>query len=175
MQSGSPVADIAHVIQLAVAPVFLLTGVAATLTVLTNRLARIIDRARNLETGLPTAAPAGADAMHVELNTLSRRAVLIHRAITLCTACALMICIVIIMLFLGALLTTEISALTAVVFIAALCAYLGALVSFLLEIRVATGSMRFGTNSDSPAAHRGRAETAGESGGAGGGTQHEGV
>ncbi|MFI5209170.1 MAG: DUF2721 domain-containing protein [Gemmatimonadales bacterium] len=144
LQLGTRVADIAHVIQLAVAPVFLLSGVAATLTVLTNRLARIIDRARNIETALPSALADAIDGLHRELNTLSRRATLIHRAITLCTACALLICVVIIMLFLGALLTTEISALTALVFIVALCAYLGALVSFLLEIRVATASMSFG-------------------------------
>ena len=144
LQLGTRVADIAHVIQLAVAPVFLLTGVAATLTVLTNRLARIIDRARNIETALPSALADAIDGLYLELDTLSRRATLIQRAITLCTTCALLICVVIIMLFLGALLITEISALTALVFIAALCAYLGALVCFLLEIRMATGSMRFG-------------------------------
>ena len=143
-QFGPQVGDIAHVIQLAVAPVFLLSGVAATLTVLTNRLARIIDRARNLETALPSALADAIDDMHRELNTLSRRATLIHRAITLCTTCALLICVVIIMLFLGALLTAEFSALTALVFIVALCAYLGALVSFLQEIKVATSSHRFG-------------------------------
>jgi hypothetical protein len=143
-QFGPQVGDIAHVIQLAVAPVFLLSGVAATLTVLTNRLARIIDRARNLETALPSALADAIDDMHRELNTLSRRATLIHRAITLCTTCALLICVVIIMLFLGALLTAEFSALTALVFIVALCAYLGALVSFLREIKVATSSHRFG-------------------------------
>jgi hypothetical protein len=143
-QLGTRVADIAHVIQLAVAPVFLLSGVAATLAVLTNRLARIIDRGRNLETALPSAGADGAEAMVRELGTLSRRAKLIHRAITLCTTCALLICVVIIMLFLGALLTAEFSPLTALVFIAALCAYLGALVSFLQEIKLATSSHRFG-------------------------------
>lgn len=143
-QLGPQVGDIAHVIQLAVAPVFLLSGVAATLTVLTNRLARIIDRARNLEAALPGALADAVDGIHQELSTLSQRATLIHRAITLCTTCALLICLVIIMLFLGALLTAEFSSLTALVFIVALCAYLGALVSFLLEIRVATASMRFG-------------------------------
>ena len=143
-QLGPQVADIAHVIQLAVAPVFLLSGVAATLMVLTNRMARIVDRGRNLETALPTAGEGAAAAMHRELGTLNRRARLIHHAITLCTTCALLICVVIIMLFVGALLTTEFASLTALVFIAALCAYLGALVSFLQEIKAATSSLRFG-------------------------------
>ena len=53
MQSDTIIPTVAHVIQMAVAPVFLLTGVGAILTVLTNRLARIIDRARILEERLP--------------------------------------------------------------------------------------------------------------------------
>jgi hypothetical protein len=146
VQLETRVGDIAHVIQVAVAPVFLLSGVAATLAVLTNRLARIIDRGRNLETALPAAGEDSAAGMHRELGTLNRRARLIHRAITLCTTCALLICVVIIILFLGALLTPEFSLLTALVFIAALCAYLGALVSFLQEIHAATSSLRFGPN-----------------------------
>jgi hypothetical protein len=146
VQLETRVGDIAHVIQVAVAPVFLLSGVAATLTVLTNRLARIIDRGRNLETALPAAGEDSAAGMQRELSTLNRRARLIHRAITLCTTCALLICVVIIMLFLGALLTPALAALTALVFILALCAYLGALVSFLQEIQAATSSLRFGPN-----------------------------
>jgi len=43
------IAAIAHVIQLSIAPVFLISGVATFLSVLTNRLARIVDRARVLE------------------------------------------------------------------------------------------------------------------------------
>ena len=75
----SGITDIAHSIQLAVAPVFLLSGVGVTLTVLTNRLARIIDRARSLEGSLPTAAEAVAGSIHEELRVLSRRARLVHR------------------------------------------------------------------------------------------------
>jgi hypothetical protein len=55
-QAESQVTAIAHVIQLAVAPVFLLTGVGAVLAVLTQRLARIIDRARVLEERLPVVS-----------------------------------------------------------------------------------------------------------------------
>lgn len=144
MQADSRVTDIAHVIQLAVAPVFLLSGVGVTLTVLTNRLARIIDRARSLEAALANPATPGEQAMHAELRTLSRRAQLVHRAITLCTTCALLICVVIVALFAGALVTRDLSALIILVFIAAMCAFIGGLVSFLLEIRTATASLRFG-------------------------------
>lgn len=144
MLQSSGINDIAHSIQLAVAPVFLLSGVGVTLTVLTNRLARIIDRARALEARLPNTAPKAAIAMRDELRHLQRRAHHVHRAITLSTSCALLICLVIVALFAGVLVTTDLSALIMVLFIAALCAFIGALVSFLLEIREATATLRFG-------------------------------
>ena len=147
MLQSSGINDIAHSIQLAVAPVFLLSGVGVTLTVLTNRLARIIDRARSLEARLPSTAPKAAVSMRDELRHLQRRAHYVHRAITLSTSCALLICLVIVALFAGVLVTADLSALIMVLFIAALCAFIGALVSFLLEIREATKTLRFG---DSP-------------------------
>lgn len=78
------VTTIAHVIQLAVAPVFLLTGIGAMLAVMTQRLSRVVDRARVLERLLP-GNPPGSPAIHEELATLSQRAKLISTAITLCT------------------------------------------------------------------------------------------
>jgi uncharacterized protein DUF2721 len=138
------ITDIAHSIQLAVAPVFLLSGVGVTLTVLTNRLARIIDRARSLEGILPGVSEATVSGIHAELRILSRRAGLVHRAITLSTTCALLICVVIVALFAGVALARDLSWLIMVLFIAALCAFIGALLAFLLEIRAATASLRFG-------------------------------
>src|SRR5229473_5362549 len=76
-------ADIAHLIQTAVAPVFLLTGVAATLGVLTNRLARIVDRARTLEQRL-AGHPGSAQHLHADLAVLARRARYINWAISMC-------------------------------------------------------------------------------------------
>src|SRR5471030_563734 len=88
-------------IQLAIAPVFLLTGVGTNLMVLTNRLARIIDRSRVLEDRLASAGESDEAGYRTELQTLYGRAHLINRAITLSTTCALMICLVIAALFLG--------------------------------------------------------------------------
>ncbi len=86
------IAEIARVIQLSVAPVFLLTGVSALLGVLSTRLGRTIDRARALE---------ATESGHVlqDLAVLSRRAKLIYRAILLATTCALLVCFVIAALF----------------------------------------------------------------------------
>ncbi|HKO00850.1 MAG TPA: DUF2721 domain-containing protein [Thermoanaerobaculia bacterium] len=137
--------DIAHTIQTAIAPVFLLTGVAAILGVLSNRLGRIIDRARLLEDRLLHAAGHDADVMHEELHILSRRARLIYRAIALGTTCALLVCIVIATLFGAALFDMTITKVIAAFFIAAMVALIGALVIFLREVFFATASLRIGS------------------------------
>jgi hypothetical protein len=138
------VSAIAHVIQLAVAPVFLLTGVGAMLGVLTNRLARIIDRARVLEDMHPSADAEGRLRLEGVLHTLASRAGLINRAISLCTTSALLVCAVIAALFVGAFLKTDLSVLVGLMFIAAMLALIGALVSFLREIHIAIRSVRIG-------------------------------
>jgi hypothetical protein len=144
VQTESQVVAIGHVIQLAVAPVFLLTGVSGLLGVLTNRLARIIDRARVLEERLAKAPEPDQAALHDELRLLSGRARLINTAVSLCTVCALLICAVIVALFVGAFLSTDASVLIGVVFTGAMLALFTGLVSFLREIYVATRNLRIG-------------------------------
>lgn len=138
-----PTLDIAHVIQQAVAPVFLFSGVAAMLNVLASRLARVIDRARQLELDYHEL-PLGA-ARHVmrdRLAVLSRRARLTNIAITLCTICALLICLVIMTLFVSALVDISESRWIAGLFIVAMLALVGGLIAFLQEIFIATATVR---------------------------------
>ena len=135
---------VAQVIQLAVAPVFLLTGVGAILGVMANRLARIVDRARVLELKLPEAKDADRVELAQRLANLSRRAKLISHAIALCVSTAVLICSVIIMLFLGEFLEFEAAAPAAVLFIAALLSFLLALVWLLREVFLATKTLKFG-------------------------------
>jgi len=137
-------ADIAHVIQLSIAPVFLLTGVASFLGVLTNRLARIIDRARALEALLLNANERERAETERELASLSLRARLINRSIGLATVCALLICAVIALLFLGAFLGFDVKWLVGSTFIATMFVLIGGLVSFLREVFVATRHLRIG-------------------------------
>lgn len=142
MQPDTTIISVAHVIQLAVAPVFLLTGIGAILGVLINRLARIIDRTRLLESRIEGAEPNSLSAMQTELVTLSKRSRLINRAISLGTFSALLICIVIAALFVGAFLVIDVSGAIALLFIAAMLTLIGGLVNFLREIYLATASMR---------------------------------
>ena len=144
MVQDSGITAIAHVIQLAVAPVFLLTGVGALLAVLTNRLARIIDRARVLEERLAVLGETERHASEADLRTLSERARHINRAISLSVTCALLVCALIVALFGGTFLETDVSGLIGLVFIIAMLALIVALVSFLLEISIATRSLRIG-------------------------------
>lgn len=135
--------DIAHVIQLSVAPVFLLAGVSGLLTVLTNRLARIIDRARVIE-DKAVSGEAGEKAKHEKLRIFSRRARLCNYSITLCTACSSMICLVIICLFGGAMLEFDLSRPISLLFVGAMISLFSALMCFLKEVRLATQSLRIG-------------------------------
>jgi len=131
------ITTIAHVIQLAVAPVFLLTGIGALLGVLTNRLSRIIDRRRVLHDFVTTAAKANQADVSREFDVLVRRGRLINRAISLCTTSALLVCMVIATLFIGAFLKVDMSILIGVLFIAAMMALVGGLIHFLREIHLA--------------------------------------
>lgn len=135
---------IARVIQLAVAPVFLLTGIGAILAVMTNRLGRVIDRARLLEDRLSHAAPESLVVIRADLVILSRRAQLIYRAITLCTTTALLICTVIAILFLSASLHFNATTPVTVLFVAAMATFFLGLVWLLREIYLATVSLRIG-------------------------------
>ncbi|GFE56954.1 DUF2721 domain-containing protein [Geobacter sp. AOG1] len=144
MHELSNMGTIAHVIQLAIAPVFLLTAIGTLLTVTTNRLGRIIDRARNLEGKLESTPPEGIAKIHSQLANLSRRSKLIYLAITLSTTAALLVCAVIAILFLGDFFSFNITIPVAVLFIIAMLSLVLALLSFLREVFVATANLRIG-------------------------------
>ncbi len=135
--------DIVHLIQSAVAPVFLLSGVGVTLGVLTNRLARIVDRARHLEQ-LSLTESARAESTTASLRVLARRAHYINIAITLCTISALLVSLVVMSLFTSAFIAINLSALIAILFVLAMICLTAAFGSFLYEVRLATRSLQFG-------------------------------
>jgi len=145
--ADSDIAAVGHVIQLAVTPVFLLSGIAAMLAVMTNRLSRIVDRARTKEIRLEAAAPPLAEVLRRELRKLSHRASLIYRAITLCTITALLVCLVVVSLFVGEFLELDFSGVVAWVFVAGMVSFFFGLLHFLREIFIATRSLRIGEGS----------------------------
>jgi hypothetical protein len=141
LQTLTDITDVAHVIQLSVAPVFLLTGIGAILSVLINRLGRVVDRFRVLENLPADINEAGRDAARSEMNRLTRRARMVHWAIGLCTGSALLVCIVIATLFVGAATGVQTPGIIAALFIAAMLALVVGLLCFLREIALAKGSI----------------------------------
>ncbi|AKU23129.1 DUF2721 domain-containing protein [Massilia sp. MB5] len=130
--------DIGHTIQLAIAPVFLLTGVSTMLVVLTNRLARIIDRSRALEDRLDV----GYNENYLnELDILYKRSHLINVAIALSTACGLLVCIVIALLFVGDTTNVALDKYVAGLFVIAMGTLIGSFVYLLREIFIASSFM----------------------------------
>jgi archaellum biogenesis protein FlaJ (TadC family) len=140
-----PIEGVGEVIRLAVAPVFLLSGVGIMLTLFANRLARAIDRGRELERDL-AAEPQGtrAQQLHQSLANLARRGRLLNIAISLATICALLVSIVIVVLFLGESFHFRISLLVDALFIAAMLSFIGAILCFLREVFIATATFRIG-------------------------------
>jgi hypothetical protein len=142
-QQRCHVIDIAHLIQSSVAPVFLLSGVAATLVVLTSRLSRIVDRARVLE-GRLAGSPGSAAELHADLAVLARRAHYMYIAISLSTIAALLVALVVVTLFANAFLGSELSGLIALLFVGAMVCLSAAYIAFFVEVRVAVASLRIG-------------------------------
>ncbi|MEI2721608.1 MAG: DUF2721 domain-containing protein [Gemmatimonadales bacterium] len=134
--------DLAHAIQLALAPVFLLTGIAGILNVMTGRLARIIDRGRYLtERELPPAMVASA-AYRVELASLEFRRHLASSAIAASTLSALLVCVVIASLFVQVLLQVELKWVVGALFTGSTLALVVGLGYFLREVHLATKTVR---------------------------------
>ncbi|HVF17341.1 MAG TPA: DUF2721 domain-containing protein [Steroidobacteraceae bacterium] len=144
MESLKHITSLAQVIQLAVAPVFLLTGVGAILNVLANRMARIIDRARPMEERLATVDESTARDLHQRLKVLSRRASFINRAIGLCVLSGLLVSLVVAALFVSSSWRLDLALPISIAFVLALFSLAISLVYFLREVFIATASLSFG-------------------------------
>lgn len=133
----------AHVINISVAPVFLLAGISGLLMVLTNRLGRTIDRSRALQaTTTGPVLPEYKNVIAKEKRNLLKRSRFINLAINLSTASALMVCFVIITLFLGSLIKINVALIVASLFIICMLFLVLAFFCFFMEVFIATRSLR---------------------------------
>ncbi len=142
MGSGT-LQDITHTIQLAVAPVFLLMGIGTTLSVLSARLGRIIDRARFVEAELANVLPQERAPRVTELELLGRRAKLVMFGMTSTVVAALLVCSLIGTAFIAFLFGANLAPVVAVLFVLAVSAFMAALVFFLREVFVAIAMLKF--------------------------------
>jgi Protein of unknown function (DUF2721) len=135
--------DIAHLVQSSLAPVFLFSGVAAMLSVLTHRVSRIVDRARTLEAQL-AAHPGSTEQLHADLAVLARRARYINVAISLCAVAALLVALVVVSLFASAFIRVNLGGVISLLFVAAMLVLSAAFIAFFIEVRYATAALRIG-------------------------------
>ena len=137
------IATVANVIDISVAPVFLLAGISGLLVVLTNRLGRTIDRSRSLQATESGFLPEPhRKAIERELAALLRRIRLAHTAISLSTLSAILVCLVIVALFLGTLLQINVSVFVACLFIVCMIILSLAFGAFLLEVLISTRTLK---------------------------------
>ncbi|MEK7390471.1 MAG: DUF2721 domain-containing protein [Elusimicrobiota bacterium] len=128
--------NVAQLIHLAAAPIFLLSALATTLLVLAGRLARIVDRGRALE------LRDDPSSHRSEMLLLERRAHMIYRSLFLGVTAALFVCLLMTLAFAGELFKFNPARAVAGLFMAALFAYTGALIGLLREVFLAVGGFR---------------------------------
>ncbi len=142
MIDPAPLSDVLHIIQLAVAPVFLLAGIGAMMNVIAGRLNRVVDRARHIER-LHGESSGDEHHRHVsELRVIDRRIALASNAIFLCVASALAVCLLVTLLFVAEFLRANLAPLVAALFVIAMALLAAGLVLFLIETRIAVHSIK---------------------------------
>lgn len=158
MQSQMPsdIGDLSRAIQLALAPVFLLTGIAALLGVMTGRLARIIDRGRAFAEGRVGSVSSDHLPIAREREMLEPRRLFTSAAITATTVAALLVCVVIAALFVEVWLQMPLKWLIGALFAAAMLALVAGLTFFLREVHLAMRTVRIDVDKASHAVERAR-------------------
>ncbi|WP_323001319.1 DUF2721 domain-containing protein [Denitromonas sp.] len=130
--------DLSHAIQLAVAPVFLLTALATLINAMSGRLARVVDRRRVVRRRLQEqTAPDQKDSLERELSLLARRGTQIYQAIFCQVLSALLVCLVVAGAFIGTLVRIDLTGTIATLFILAMLAMISGLGLFLREVYIA--------------------------------------
>jgi hypothetical protein len=136
------VTQLIPVLQVAIGPVILISGVGLLLLSMTNRLARVIDRSRLLCAELRGATGADRERVTAQLRILARRADLIRLAILLASISLLLAAILIITLFFTALLGLEAAWPIAAMFVGCMLALIGALIVFILDVDRSLGALK---------------------------------
>ncbi len=133
---------IAHTIQIALAPSFLLTAIGAVLTLLTSRLARTVDRSRWIEEHYAPKGDSRHDYQVAQLRLIDERMKYANWALVLCALSGMLVCVVIAGIFLGAMFGLALGQMMAMAFVVAMLLLIGGLILFLMEIRIAVEMTR---------------------------------
>ncbi|HXR05126.1 MAG TPA: DUF2721 domain-containing protein [Verrucomicrobiae bacterium] len=138
----TPLNEIVPVLQVAIGPVILISGVGLLLLTMTNRLGRAIDRARQLKGELPKRTEQDRQQVLAQVAIIYRRARLIRLGITLAALSALLAAALVIVLFVTALLRLEQGLLVSLLFIACMAALFASLVAFICDINLSLRALK---------------------------------
>ncbi|KAF0109208.1 MAG: hypothetical protein FD146_252 [Anaerolineaceae bacterium] len=132
--TGITVSELIPVLQVAIGPMVLVSGVGLLILSMTNRLSRIIDRGRSLVRELPKVPEGGKEQIHAQVESLSRRARLLQRGITLAVFSVLFAAVLVIVLFLTAAFRVESAYLIGALFVGAMASLIVSLAYFIQEL-----------------------------------------
>lgn len=138
----TPLSEIVPVLQVAIGPVILISGVGLLLLTMTNRLGRCIDRARQLARELPQAAEAQRGPVLAQVAIIYRRARVLRLTITLASLSVLLAAVLIVTLFLTALLKWNNGLFVSLLFITCLGSLVASLVAFLYDIHLSLVALK---------------------------------
>ena len=128
--------ELVPILQIAIGPVILISGIGLLLLSMTNRFGRVIDRSRELSTELRSTTEPEHDVILSQIGILSVRALLVRQAITLATISLLLAATLVITLFVAAVLGLEIGTLVVTLFVCCMVSLIGSLVAFLRDINM---------------------------------------
>ena len=138
-----PVIEIAQVITLAVAPVFLLAGIAGFLTILSHRLSRVVDRTRHVNCFVrEVKLEKNKKLLEYEMSLLAKRTRVINWALRFSVCSALAICLVIVCLFVSEFVVVNLGSLIVWLFISAMLLVIMSLLLLLYEVNISTSNLQ---------------------------------
>ena len=143
-----PISELIPILQIAVGPVILVSGIGLLLLTMTNRLGRVVDRARLLGHELKNAPAGEQEALRAQLRILSGRAELIQLAITLASVSVLLAAVLVIVLFSTALFRLEVAWLIGLLFIGCMLSLIASIAAFILDVNRSLVAMRLELESE---------------------------
>lgn len=134
--------ELIPILQIAIGPVILISGIGLLLLSMTNRFGRVIDRSRQLSLALCSAKHEERDVVILQIEIFAARALLVRQAITLAIVSVLFAAVLIITLFLAAVLRLEVGILVAILFICCMVSLIGGLLTFLRDINMSLAALK---------------------------------
>ncbi|HWW03284.1 MAG TPA: DUF2721 domain-containing protein [Candidatus Acidoferrum sp.] len=137
-----PISQLIPVLQVAIGPVILISGVGLLLLTLTNRFGRAVDRSRQLDRETRQVGAADRQRLAGQVEILYRRARFIRLAIIMAAVSVLLAAVLIIVLFVAALLRLEVGFVLVLIFICCMASLTVSLVAFIREIQLSLHALK---------------------------------